>query len=252
LRTEALAKPEVGDFLKKHYVAVYDRVGTFQVNVGSDGKTANKNGGNVAAFLCTTDGRVIHAIAGPRTAEAFLAEVKWATAVTAQILGQSRPHLYQTRAEYASELVAALRQAHSGALKLLKQPDPFAPLLELVHHNPSADPKLQGLEAAGRGQRERVHQLLQHKALEPLASVGPAVSRDILGEKLSDQPVQLTGAPEPSQAAAPAERLIDFLSRSSSARPSSSAKPSAAAPRSQRSKGELPADKSRRRDRESR
>ncbi|MBI3465156.1 MAG: hypothetical protein HY000_19190 [Planctomycetes bacterium] len=104
MRTEALAKPEVGDFLSKHFVSVYDRVGTFTVSAGSDGKNPNKNGGNVAAFLCSPGGHVIHTVAGPRTAESFLAEVKWAVAVYSQILADRGIGLRQSQVEKGSRV----------------------------------------------------------------------------------------------------------------------------------------------------
>jgi hypothetical protein len=212
LRTQALAKPEVGDFLTKNFVSVHDKVGTFQVSSSSDGKTANRNGGNVAAFFCTPSGYVIHAAAGPRTGEAFLAEAKWAVAVYSQILSDRTLGAAQARAENIPRITAALRHAHSSAHDLLNKPDQTAPGRELVIHEPPSDPNLKGLDNAGRNQRKQVHKLLKTRAFEPLATIGPKVYTDILGEKVTTQDVQLTGAPDAKQAGRAGQSLLDFYS----------------------------------------
>ena len=216
MRTEALAKPEVGDFLSKHFVSVYDKVGTFEVSVASDGKTPNKNGGNVAAFFCTPNGQVIHVAAGPRTAEAFLAEAKWAKTVYAEILADRSLGAMQARADHGSRMAAALRQAHASALRLLSEPKATGPHVELVRHTPASDSKLQGLEAAGRRQRQQVHALLQTKSYEPIAVIGPEVYSHILGEKVTRDPVKLTGATEAKQVGT-AKNLAEFFSDGGSA-----------------------------------
>ena len=51
-------------------------MGSFQV-VNQFG-ALRKNGGNVASYFCTPDGRVIDAVAGPVGADKLLAEAKWA------------------------------------------------------------------------------------------------------------------------------------------------------------------------------
>ncbi len=209
---QALARPEVGDFLTKHCVAVYDKVGTFKVNVAPDGKTPIRNGGNVAAFFCSPSGYVIHAVAGPRTGEAFLAEAKWAIATYTNIVGQRGLGSAAMQSGQVPRVTPALRQAHAAALELITKPNPFAPGLELVHHKPSPDAGLRGLEQAGLKQREQVHRLLKSRAFEPLAVVGPEVYTKILGEKVTTEAVELSGAPEARQAGRPGQSLVEFYS----------------------------------------
>jgi hypothetical protein len=135
-----------------------------------------------------------------------------------------RPHLWAVwpRAKLARRL------AHSNALLALTQPDYSTPGVEFIRHQPSSDPKLKGLEDAGRKQREQVHRLLKTKAFEPLAVVGPEVYSHILGEKLSEEPVHLSGAPEARQAAGSGKNLVDFLTQgASSAPPNTAAEPPA-------------------------
>ena len=218
MRTQALAKPEVGDFLTKNFVSVHDKVGTFQVTSSSDGKTPNRNGGNVAAYFCTPSGYVIHVAAGPRTAEAFLAEAKWAVAVYSQILSDRSLGLVQGRADNVSRITAALRQAHSTAYDIMNKPDQTVPGRELVIHEPPSDPNLKGLDNAGRNQRKQVHKLFKTRAFEPLATLGPKVYTDILGEKVTTQEVQLTGAPDAKQAGRSGQSLLDFYTEGGAAK----------------------------------
>jgi hypothetical protein len=207
---QALARPEVGDFLTQHCVAVYDKVGTFKVNVGPDGKTATRDGGNVAAFFCSPSGYVIHAVAGPRTAEAFLAEAKWAVSAYTNIVGKRGLGSAAMQSGQVPRVTPALRQAHATALELITKPNAFAPGLELVHHKPSPDPALRGIEQAGLKQREQVHRLLKSRAFEPLTVVGPEVYTKVLGEKVTTESVQLTGATEARQAARTGQSLVEF------------------------------------------
>ena len=68
----ALANAQVGKYLNEHCVATYQKVATFRLANGQ------KQGGNVASYFCTPDGRVLHAVAGPVDARRFLREARWA------------------------------------------------------------------------------------------------------------------------------------------------------------------------------
>lgn len=210
MRTQALAKQEVGDFLTKHFVSVYDKVGTFEVNFESDGR-ARRNGGNVAAFLCTPNGNVIHVVAGPRTAEAFLAEAKWSVSMFSQITSQSG--LGKTPARVA----IMLRAAHAEAVQLLNNPDAPTSERALLSHEPPADPKLAGLDQNGRRQRRMVHQLLTNRAFEQMASVGPTVYTAVLGEKVTTRPVQVSGGVEAKQGGRTGQSLAEFFAEGGAA-----------------------------------
>ena len=67
----ALANDQVGEFVNKHFVSTYVKVGTFLLVNGQ------KQGGNVATYFCLPDGSVLHAIAGPVDANTMLFEAKW-------------------------------------------------------------------------------------------------------------------------------------------------------------------------------
>ncbi len=63
-------------YFAAHFVAAHQQVGSFEV-VNQFGNL-QKNGGNVASYFCTPDGRVIHGVAGPAKADELLAEARWA------------------------------------------------------------------------------------------------------------------------------------------------------------------------------
>ena len=68
----ALAHPQVGQYLNRHFVSAFQKVATFQINGNQ------KQGGNVAGYFCTPEGLVLHAVAGPVDAGTFLREARWA------------------------------------------------------------------------------------------------------------------------------------------------------------------------------
>jgi hypothetical protein len=63
----ALNNPEVGKYVNEFFVSSYQKVATFKIVNG------NKQGGNVAAYFCAPDGRVLHCVAGPWTPRRFSA-----------------------------------------------------------------------------------------------------------------------------------------------------------------------------------
>jgi hypothetical protein len=71
LRVNALANPEVGKYINEHFCSSFQRVATFRIVGGQ------KQGGNVAAYFCAPDGRVLHCVAGPVNAATLLKETKW-------------------------------------------------------------------------------------------------------------------------------------------------------------------------------
>jgi hypothetical protein len=68
----ALANDEVGKYLNQQLVSSFQKVGTFKIVGGQ------KQGGNVASYFCTPDGRVLHVVPGPVNAATLLREARWA------------------------------------------------------------------------------------------------------------------------------------------------------------------------------
>ena len=65
-----MADKKVGKYLNEHFVAAFQKVGTFRIVGGA------KQGGNVASYFCAQDGRVLHVIPGPVGARRLLRECK--------------------------------------------------------------------------------------------------------------------------------------------------------------------------------
>ncbi len=68
----ALAQKDVGDYLDKYYVSSYQKISSFVIAAGGA-----KQGGNVASYFCTPDGRVLHVVVGPVTGAKLLEEARW-------------------------------------------------------------------------------------------------------------------------------------------------------------------------------
>jgi hypothetical protein len=108
-------------------VAAHQQAGDFQVVV-QDGKIVQKNGGNVASYFCTPDGRVINAVPGPVAADDLLREAQWALDVYGSI--ESLPSRDRvTRLVEAHR--EALNQARDGQVQQAHRLLAERPLVEL-------------------------------------------------------------------------------------------------------------------------
>jgi hypothetical protein len=107
-------------------VAAHQQVGEFQV-VDQHGQLV-KNGGNVATYFCTPDGRVVHATLGPVSPEELLAEARWAVQ-TFEPLQSASPD------DQAAQMALAHRDAFE-ANTLSDGPDRPRRLHDLFAKNP--------------------------------------------------------------------------------------------------------------------
>lgn len=220
----ALANEEVGKYLKEHFCSSYQKVATFKIVNG------NKQGGNVAAYFCAPDGRVLHAVAGPVNAQQFLHEARWIVDTSKKLIASSKGD--------GAKFKEGLRKAH--AAKLLEEfglaveattydvPE-MRPDDALTYRDPTGKglaPKLPpppidgpdvsvgGAEMAKRqlnavnspgaaacfdrggkrwvlGNQGRVHQILAGHGLAKIEQVYGTVFENILGEKISTKPVEV-------------------------------------------------------------
>jgi len=217
----ALANPEVGKFINENCVASYQKVATFKIVGGA------KQGGNVAAYFCAPDGRVLHVVAGPVNAATMLKEAKWVVSTTEAAIKESKGN--------GGTFKAIMRKAHAERLKtehgLVVEPVTYdAPELDpkspLQYTDPSGQPlaprlppppidgpdvslKARALrEDAARapgagmvldrkggrwalGNQGRVHQIMAAHAMVKLEKVYGTVFENILGEKISTKPVEV-------------------------------------------------------------
>jgi hypothetical protein len=133
----------VARYFATHFVAAHQQVGSFEV-VNEFG-VLKKNGGNVASYFCTPDGRVIHAVTGPVKAEELLTAARWAVDVSSDGKAAADPET----------IGAAHRQA------------------------------MESLEHRGAGAEWKVRRLLAAQPLPPLNQVYRTIFETILGQRVS-------------------------------------------------------------------
>jgi hypothetical protein len=160
-----LSNAEAGKYLNDNFIATYQKVGTFTINEGQ------KQGGNVASYFCTPEGRVLHAIVGPVNGEVLLREARWvAEASKLATLGGKKSE---------AQLRAFWRKAHSERLQHEHHVD-FAKLGRLqrrLHLNKEG----------------KVHLLLTTAPLPRLEQIYKLMFEKILNEKVSTAPVVQVG-----------------------------------------------------------
>ena len=127
-----------------------------------------KQGGNVASYFCTPDGKVLHVVAGPVTADVLLREARWAveTLKLAQLECKDN----------AVRLKAFFRKVHSERL-----------LHEHGYDIRVTAKQINRPALAGQGQ---VHRILAHEPLVAIGQVYKAVFEKVLGENVSTAPVE--------------------------------------------------------------
>jgi len=158
LRAGALADPAVGEFLKQHFVGLYQKIGPS----GNEFKMAR---GNVVACVCGPDGSVLNAIAGPVDAQSFLREVRWSVDTIAAA--------NKAAGDDHSKIALHFKKAHidryfEAARAADSQPPPAA----LPLNRPAGVPI-----------RAQIDWLLGSRAAPSLSDVVKPIYQDILGEK---------------------------------------------------------------------
>jgi hypothetical protein len=220
----ALANPEVGKYLNEYFCCAYQKVGTFRV-VG-----AQKQGGNVAAYFCAPDGRVLHVVAGPVNAATLLHESKWVVEGTKKAIKESagdgakfkaifrKWHADRLRAEHGLVVEAVtvdipVQDPKSALTYSDPSGRPLAPVLppppldgpdvtlKALQENYAKDGSPRALGAAqiadraGRrwvlGNQGRVHMLMAAHSMVKIERVYGSVFENILGEKVSTKPVEV-------------------------------------------------------------
>ena len=145
----------------ERFVAAHQQVGDFKV-VKVQGRL-QKNGGNVAGYFCTPEGRVIHATAGPVTPDTFLDAARWAV----------------DQYERLKDLPPQTREQE----------------MSMAHRLQASNVRKGGKLAAALGwtatwkdgtltNEQRVHMLVAERPLPPLSSVYRDVFNEILNEDI--------------------------------------------------------------------
>jgi hypothetical protein len=167
----ALTNQEVGEYLNENFVSTFQKVGAFRIVNGQ------KQGGNVASYFCTPEGRVLHLVVGAVDAPTLLREASWVveTWKMAQLVNQD---------EGADALFG---QAHADRLR---QGHGVSASSEWAASAPDMDSAL-NRRLAPQG---RVHLLLAEHPLVKIEKIYQLVFKNILNEQVSTSPV-MEGTP---------------------------------------------------------
>lgn len=142
-----------------------------------------KQGGNVASYFCTPDGRVLHVIPGPVDARTMLREARWVveTYKLAQLEGQDDPMRFQTfiRKAHADRL----RQEYRLDVRDLPAPNYAATA------QPSLPDMARGKKRGQLGQQGQAHLLLATYPMPQIGQIYVLVFERILNQRLSTGPV---------------------------------------------------------------
>jgi hypothetical protein len=180
LRVNALAQKDVGDYLNKYFVASYQKISTFTLAQGGQ-----KQGGNVASYFCTPDGRVLHAVAGPVSGAKLLEEARWAEEMWKLVELRDLRTFMQHQTLFRKvhlERLAAQHGLHWSAKQL-------PPLESLSATAPIGGPKVEAWLNRSGDTQGKVHLLLAAYPLPKLGRVYETVFRSILNQELSTAPV---------------------------------------------------------------
>jgi hypothetical protein len=216
----ALANVKTGKYLNEYFVSTFQKVATFKI-VGNQ-----KQGGNVAAYFCAPDGRVLHVVAGPVDAPTLLHEARWVVETTKKAMAETKDDGAKFKSYFRKIHAERLRQEHG----LIVDPVTFDPPQAqdensaLTYRDPSGRPIAPQLppppidgpdvtlklkqEAAvyalgaaairdrnGRpwvlGNQGRVHMLLAAHSLTKIEKIYGSIFENILGEKISTKPVEV-------------------------------------------------------------
>ena len=94
--------PKVGDYINRHFVSSFQKVGTFRIVGGQ------KQGGNLASYMCTPNGGVLNAVAGSRRCGHTLGQGAWVVENRKTAILESRSDLKRYKEFF--------RFAHAGAI----------------------------------------------------------------------------------------------------------------------------------------
>ncbi len=221
----ALNNAEVGKYCNEYFVSSYQKVATFKIVNGQ------KQDGNVAAYFCAPDGRVLHCVAGPVDAQTFLNEAKWTVETAKACIKDSKGSGAKFKELFRTAHAEKLRQEFGIVVSptTYDPPEAMDDKDALTYRDPSGQPlapklppppidgpdvtltdkkfeELQknaagapgnrtALDAKGRRvvvtNQSLVHQVMAAHSLVPIERVYGTVFENILGEKISTKPVDV-------------------------------------------------------------
>jgi len=216
----ALADKKVGEYVEKHFVSAFQKVGTFRI-VGKQ-----KQGGNVACYFCAPDGRVLHAVAGPVDAGTMLREAQWTVDTVKKAIEESKGDGGKFKIYMRTAHAERLRRDHGLVVEPITfdPPEAMDPNDALTYRDPTGQPlapvlrppPLDGPDVTFRAAQEtakksagaapitdrrgkgwvlgtqgRVHMLMAAHSMAQIDRVYASVFEGILGERISTLPVEV-------------------------------------------------------------
>jgi len=195
----ALANEQVGKYVNEYFCSSFQKVATFKIVNGQ------KQGGNVAAYFCAPDGRVLHVVAGPVDAATMLREAKWVVETTKKAMAEAKGDGAKFKAIFRKAHAERLRQEHGLVVEAVTfdPPEEQDDSSALTYRDPSGrplapklpPPPIDGLDKASRrwvlGNQGRVHVLMAAHSMAKIEKVYGSVFENILGEKISTKPVEI-------------------------------------------------------------
>jgi hypothetical protein len=176
----ALANSDVGKFLNATCVSSFQKIGTFQIQGNQ------KQGGNVASYFTTPSGRVLHIIAGPVDAATFLREARWVTETYKLAMLESKGELGRFKEVFRKAHAERLRQDHGLNIDPSTLPADGGSTAVMT----ALLAKVGSQKALAK--QAQVHLLLTASPLVKIEQIYKAVFENILGEKVSTNPVAKT------------------------------------------------------------
>lgn len=126
----------MGKYCNEFFVSSYQKVATFKIVGG------NKQGGNVAAYFCAPDGRVLHCVAGPVDAPTFLREAKWVVETTKTCMKEAKNDGGTFKELFRKAHAAKLRSEFGIVVEPVTYdpPDPMDEKDALTYRDPTGRP----------------------------------------------------------------------------------------------------------------
>ena len=175
----ALSQKDVGDYLNKFFVSSYQKISSFTIVAG------RKQGGNVASYFCTPDGRVLHAVVGPVSGAKLLEEARWVEEMWKLAEMYEVKRVAQLQSLFRNVHLERLVKEHNLKIKLQQ-----LPLLELPNASAAIrGPYVKTLLNQSWSPEAKVHLLLAAFPAPKLARIYGTVFESILNQELSTTPV---------------------------------------------------------------
>jgi len=180
----ALSQKDVGDYLNTYFCSSYQKISNFTLTARGD-----KQGGNVASYFCTPEGRVLHVVVGPVSGAKLLSEARWVVE-TSKLVDMDSDGRFVN-------LQLIFRRAHQERLAkehgLRLTPKQLPALEGWSASTPIDGPKARMWLNRSGDQQAKVHLLLAAYPVPKIGRVYGTVFEDILNQPISTAPVVRRG-----------------------------------------------------------